>query len=247
MTQLAKIDHNTSLAVAELPEHLRGEVGNRAGKDNFDSGDMLIPRLALAQAMTPQLKRTNENYNPELREGQFFNSVTGEIYGERVTVVPLHFFKQYIEFGEDRSIIKIYENGEIPPITHLAFNDGVKPRATEFKNRMSLLINEEGNITPIVVSFKSTGLKAAKKWNYLIAEKNLPAYAFQYTLEAVAVPGEKGEYFTTKITRGEYTPAALYAEACRYFSDLRDAGVRIDTSGIEQEEKSTRFDEQSPF
>src|SRR5271155_4629731 len=112
MTELATINKGS---LATIPEHLRADVGNRDGKDNVGQGDLLIPRLSLAQSMTPELKRTNENYNPDLEEGQFFNSVTGEIYGDSVTVIPLHFFKQYIQFAEDRSIVKIYDNGEVPP------------------------------------------------------------------------------------------------------------------------------------
>jgi hypothetical protein len=241
MTELATVETNK---LATIPEHLRGDVGNRDGKDNVGQGDLLIPRLSLAQSMTPQLKRTNENYNPDLEEGQFFNSVTGEIYGDSVTVIPLHFFKQYIQFGEDRRIVKIYDNEEVPSAASLAFVDGQKPLVTEFKNRMSLLLKEDGSIQPVVVSFKSSGLKVAKKWNYLISEKNLPGYAYTYNLQSVAVPGDKGEYFSVKVTRGDFTPAALYENSKQYFAALQDAGVKIDTSGVEPEsDEDTSFDQ----
>lgn len=241
MTELATVNSNK---LATIPDHLRADVGNRDGKDNVEQGDLLIPRLALAQSMTPQLKRTNENYNPDLEEGQFFNSVTGEIYGESVNVIPLHFFKQYMQFGEDRKTIKIYDNGEVPTPSALAFVDGQKPLVTEFKNRMSLLLKDDGSVQPVVVSFKSSGLKVAKKWNYLIAEKNLPGYAFTYNLQSVAVPGDKGEYFSVKITRADFTPAALYENAKQYFAALQDAGVKIDTTGVEPEtDTDTDFDQ----
>lgn len=233
--QLATIEHNTGLAT--IPEHLRADVGNRDGKDNVGQSDLLVPRLSLAQSMSPQMKRTSESYNPVLKEGQFFNSVTGEIYGETVTVIPLHFFRQYIEFTPppDRKIVKIYDNGEVPPSQDLAFVDGQKPVVTEFKNRMSLLLQKDGSVQPVVVSFKSSGLKVAKKWNYLIAEKNLPGYAYTYNLQSVAVPGDKGEYFSVKVTRGDFTPAALYENSKQYFAALQDAGVKIDTTGVEPE------------
>ncbi len=244
MTQLQKRESNTALA--EIPEHLRGEFGNRDGKENMGRGDLIVPRLSLAQAMTPELKKTNENYNPDLEEGQFFNSVTGEIYGESVTVIPLHFFKQYIEFkpkDEGGGIVKMYEQGEVPPARDLAFVDGSKPRCTEFKNRMSLILKDDGQVTPIVVAFKSTGLKAAKQWNYLIAEKNLPAYAYTYKLTSKPKTGSNGEYQVVTVVRGEFTPAALYESAKSYFAALQEAGVKVDVSGIEQEEKgSATFD-----
>lgn len=240
MTTTLVVDNNKALAT--LPEHLRGEVGNREGKEGVGQGDLIVPRLSLAQAMTPELKKTNENYNPDLEEGLFFNSVTGEIYGDSVTVIPLHFFKQYIEFGGDRNIVKMYSNGEVPSPSELAFNNGQKPLVTEFKNRMSLILKEDGTIQPIVVSFKSTGLKAAKQWNYLIAEKNLPAYAYTYKLASKAKSGDKGEYQIVTVSRGDFTPAALYESAKQYFAALQEAGVKVDVSGIEQEE-DTSFDQ----
>jgi len=241
MSNALEVRGNNSLET--LPEYLKADAGNRDGKENVGQGDMVIPRLSLAQAMTPELKKSNENYNPDLEVGQFFNSVTGEIYGEQVTVIPLHFFKQFIEFGEDRSIVKLYHDGDVPPASDLLFINGEKPRCTEFKNRMSLILKEDGSIQPIVVSFKSTGLKAAKQWNYLIAEKNLPAYAYTYKLTSKAKPGEKGEYQVVTVSRSNFTPAALYEQAKQYFAALQEAGVKVDVSGIEQETNDTDFDQ----
>ena len=77
--------------LATLPEHLRSEFGNKAGKENVGREDMLIPRLAIAQSLSPQLKKSNEAYIPDLEPGQFFNSVNGEVYGDQVQIIPLSF------------------------------------------------------------------------------------------------------------------------------------------------------------
>src|SRR5271166_3966871 len=175
---LATKEENTQLAT--LPEHLKDQLGNRAGKEGVGREDILIPRLCIAQALSPQLKKSNEAFIPDLEVGQFFNSITGEIYGDECKIVPLFFFKQYIQFKPITAgggIVRMYQRGELPPVADLAFVDGQPPVCTEFKNRMALLL--KGNsFDPVVISFKSSGLKAAKRWNFLIAEKNLPAYAF---------------------------------------------------------------------
>lgn len=242
MTQLQTIEGN---ALAILPAHLRDDVGNRDGKDGVSQGDLLIPRLKLAQAMTKEMKKSYENHLPELREGDFFNSVTGEIYGTEVSIIPLHFFNEYIEFDESMRVVKYYQRGEVPHADDLAVVNGQAPRCTTFKCRMSLLLKEDGSIDPLVVSFKYVGKKTpTNKWNFLIAEKNLAAYAFTYNLESVTVKGAKGEYQSGKFSRGEYTPAALYESAKQYFASLQEAGVKVDVSGIEQEteEADTSFD-----
>lgn len=241
MTTTLVVDNNKALAT--LPEHLRGEVGNREGKDGVGQGDLLIPRLKLAQNLSNEMKKSNENYNPDLEEGQFFNSVTGEIYGDNVTVIPLHFFNEYIEFDENRKPVKFYKRGELPPFDDLQVTNGEKPKCTTFKCRMSLILKEDGSIDPIVVSFKYVGKKTpTNKWNFLIAEKNLPAYAYTYKLQSFTVSNDKGEWAGGKFTRGDFTPAALYESAKQYFAALQEAGVKVDVSGIEQEE-DTSFDQ----
>jgi hypothetical protein len=245
----------TNLAIKEpdqlatLPEHLRGEVGNKAGKDNVNRDDILIPRLGLAQALSPQLKKSNEAYIPELRPGQFFNSVTGEIYGEEVQIVPLFFFRSFIQFNPISAgggIVKMYGQDEMPPASDLAFIDGKQPVCTEFKNRMSLLL-KNGTFDPVVVSFKSTGLKAARRWNFLIAEKNLPAYAFVYDFAVKTLSGKGNEWFGCDIARGEYTPAALFEQAKQYFSDLQGKGIQVDLSGLEPEGQPIEDGGPTPF
>ena len=241
-----KMTVNGNTALATLPEYLRADVGSRDGKDGVEQGDLLIPRLKLAQAMTKEMKKSSENFIPALREGDFFNSVTGEIYGTKVNVIPLHFFNEYIEFDESMSVVKYYQRGELPPAEDLAVENGQAPKCTTFKCRMSLLLKEDGTVDPLVVSFKYVGRKApTNKWNFLIAEKNFAAYAYIYNLESVTVKGKKGEYQSGKFTRGEFTPAALYESAKQYFSSLQEAGVKVDVSGIDQElseDGDTSFD-----
>jgi hypothetical protein len=224
--------------LATLPEHLRGELGNTAGRENVGREDVLIPRLCVAQALSPQLKKSNEAYMPDLEPGQFFNSVNGQIYGESVRVIPLSFFKTFIEFkpiNDGGGIVKMYAPGQVPPLADMAFTDGKQPKVTEFKNRFGLILKDDGTVEPIVVSFKSTGLKAAKRWNYLIAERNLPAYAFVYNFTVKTMTGKGNEWFGMSIERGDYTPAPLYAAAESYFKSLQEAGVQVDVSGLEPE------------
>ena len=241
-----------SQALANLPEHLKDQVGNKAGKEGVGRDDILIPRLCLAQALTPQLSKRSDSYIEDLEVGQFFNSVTGEVYGDEVTIVPLHFFKQYIEFAPRQQsgglggIARMYSPGEVPPVADLAFINGNPPKVTEFKNRMAILIRED-KVEPIVVSFKSTGLKAARKWNFLIAEKNLPAYAYAYNYTVTEQAKGQQSWYGVDIVRGDFTPAALFQAAEQYFLMLQGAGVQVDVSGLDQDDHSSQDGEASPF
>lgn len=239
----------TEQALSTIPAHLQADMSNRDGKDGLGDGDVIIPRLKLAQNLSNEMKKSHESYNQELEEGDFFNSATGEIYGPEVNVIPLHFFNEYVEFDPTtRKPVKFYEKGEVPPANELVYVAGQKPKCTNFKSRMALLLREDGSVSPIVVSFKYVGPRktATSKWNTLIAEKNGPAYGYVYKLESTTVSNDKGEWAGAKFTRGGFTPAALYEGAKRYYAELQNAGVKVDMSGLdnEQEETDTSFDQE---
>lgn len=226
-----------------IPEYLREMVGNREGNEEVGRDDVLIPRLALAQdGMSPQLKKAHESYIPGLEAGDLFNSLTGEIYGAAVLVVPLIFFKNYIEFvpiSAGGGVKAMYNSlTEIPQekmqFTRNEKGETVSPDVTEFKNRLSLLLHADGRKPElIVVSFKSSGLKAAKKWNSLIQSTNLPAFARSYKLSVVTKVKGQQTWFGLDVMPDVFVPAHFFAAAKAHFDNLSEGGYKVDTSGLE--------------
>lgn len=238
-THALEIAKPAGLAHANLPEYLRGKVGNQAGLEEVGQEDVLIPRLCIAQAMSHEVTEGDPKFIKDLRPGQFFNSLTQKIYGKKVILVPLFFFHQFIEFipkEQGGGIAAQYKNRADVPPQDLEFIDGQKPAVTEFKNEMSLLIDgETGAYEPLVVSFKSTGMNAAKKWNSLMRQTNLPAYARSYVLEITNEKNTKGAWFGVNVLPDTFVPEAFFTAAEKYFDSLRSAGVKVDTSGLGEE------------
>lgn len=230
-------------ALATVPEYLKTQLGNMAGSEDVGRDDVLIPRLAIAQdGMSPQLKRQNEAFIPGLEPGQLFDSVSGEIYGEKATVVPLFFFKNFISFipqSAGGGVSAMYNNlSDVPPVELAWGPNNTTPACTEFKNRMCLLIREGHQPRPIVVSFKSSGLKAAKKWNSLIMDTKLPAFARAYELEVkLKTKGTTQSWYVLDVSPREFVPEEFFTQAQRYFDQLRSDGYKVDTTGIESERR----------
>ena len=224
-----------------IPEHLKGSVGGRLGRENVEKDDVLIPRLSVAQeGMSPQMKKKNENYNPDLEDGDIFDSLSGEIYGKEVTVIPLFFFKNFIKFrpqAEGGGVLAQYSSKSEVPMKELAWVDGVKPATTEFKNRMCI-INSKNGIKPIVVSFKSSGIKCAKKWEYLIGETNMDAFARAYHLRSITMTRGEQSWNGLDVRAGDFVPAEFYKAAKDYFTQLQEGGFKVDTSGLEGAEEN---------
>src|SRR5438132_1612945 len=87
-------------ALSDVPDYLRRKGdGPPLGLENLERNDMTLPRLGLCQSLTPQRIKSDPKYIAGLEEGEFFNTITREVYGNRVRLVPLLFYKTRILFG----------------------------------------------------------------------------------------------------------------------------------------------------
>ena len=224
----------------EIPGYLREYIGDRTGKENITVEDTVVPRLGLAQALSPQLKKSKDVYIDGLEVGHLFDTVTSEIYGREVTVIPLWFEKNYIDFkpiDEGGGINAMYARLEDVPAGGLEWGEnGEKPKVTTFANFMCLLSRPQRAPKAIYVSFKSTGIKrTAKKWIGLIQEKDLPMFAFVYHLEVVTNSKGDQEWEGLKVSRVEYTPPEFITAAKKFIEELRAKGAVIDTRGLDED------------
>lgn len=78
-----------SAAMPEWMQEYRGE-----GKEDIDKNDVIMPRMKLCQAMTPEVKN-----DKIAQEGDFLHTITNEVLckvGEKIQVIPIVYQKEYI-------------------------------------------------------------------------------------------------------------------------------------------------------
>lgn len=153
------------------------------GFENMGAEDVTQPRLMLTQNGTPQRKEENDNYIKGLKEGDFFNSVTGENYGKKICITPIMFFKQNILFQDIdegggllcRAVDAKHgvgtPGGNCATCPKMAWVDNEPPECMLYHNYAALVIPDKGapNLDALViVSMKSTNIKMAKDWNALM-------------------------------------------------------------------------------
>lgn len=236
-----------------VPDFLKGEHGGE-GFDQMGKADVVLPRLALCQAMSPQRKRTNPNYIDGLADGDLFNSVSGEIYGEKVEIIPLQFAKSRIYFkdlSEGGGILcqslngvdggRISETCEGCPNSKFSQDD--LPACTLFYNYPALVV---GSHEPVVLSLKSSALKAARQWNSrmkLLGDK--PMFAGIYEVKVIATKNDKGDFFTPTISFKRYVTEAEFQLAKNLYEGMKGKHVAADDTGLGEEQ--TAADAKVPF
>jgi hypothetical protein len=145
------------------------------GNEGIGRQDILMPRIGLAQKMSPEIDPTSPRCIPNAKFCDLFHSLTKQVLPQ-----PLHFVilrrddPRWIEFNpldegggiKDMDVHKGDERTKFGP-------DGEKPIATEFHDYIILALTGFDPANPldsiVALSLKSSGIKAAKHLNFLIS------------------------------------------------------------------------------
>lgn len=224
-----------SAALEELPDWVK------EGNEGFEGGnadDLILPRLAICQSLSPQRKKGDPLYIDGIEEGDIFNTVTGDIYEPPVRVTPVLLRKQRIKFAEKpgdppvcmgRAQLGVGTEG-----IACALNNGGPCKFPGFeKNDCKLVMNfpviiHDAPGDPIVLSLKSSGISVGKKWFtemkvWKVQGRSIPMYAQQFDLEAIERKFQKGQAFQYKITRVKgFAPDNVGRAALASYQALKD-------------------------
>jgi hypothetical protein len=251
-TALAK---QNSGSLAERPDYLKRKPGQpRLGSENVTQNDIIVPRLAISQATSWELKKSHAKYIAELEQGQYFNTVTKEIYGDSIRVLAVHFYRTRIRWGEEMGAGFRCQSDDA--VTGIG-DPGGNCAACEFSQRgiekkdgpCTLLLNfplfvipKSGRIDPseiLIYPMKSLAISQAKHWNSLNNIRNGDRFEGVYRLTVVEDHRESGDSFQPHIdndTDGWATPEQLVVGRAAYdlITSWKSQGRRIVTDA-EQE------------
>jgi hypothetical protein len=192
-----------ALAVNEMPEYLRN-LNPQEGFEEVRSGDIKIPRIALAQALTPQLEESEPNYIEGLKKGDFFNTISGERFGSLVKIVPLLKFGTRILFeskdagggilcrSDDMKTGIGTPGGDCATCKFAQFGsakngEGKGTACNEFYNFPVLIVGADDHIHPeslAVVSMKSSHIPAAQDLIAKARFRKAPMYTGVYSMQS---------------------------------------------------------------
>ena len=209
---------NTAVTKAkstDVSADLMDDIFDNAGEGaSYDSSEMQIPFVRLAQSLSPQLNKKKAEFIDGLSMGDPFNNVTGQYWAgeEGITVIPCYQITKYLEFTPREQGGGF--QGEIasndPRLQNTTRNGGkeILPSGNEVvkSDQHFCLIVEEGGLTqPVVVDMKSTQLKVSRRWKTQIAMKKIkhpktgqmitpPLYASMWKLRSVEESNDKGDF-----------------------------------------------------
>ncbi len=225
-TALATVDEQTQdLAVAGGYED-----GDVRGKEGLSNDDLIIPRLAIAQKMSPEVDEDQDaKFIEGLKVGDLFDTVTREIYGpgpiKFTLVAPVK--KSAKVLDKEGNVLEwdVDFNDERCEFTNGENQTRVPPVATRFYDFLVLLNDAPG--FPVVLSMKRTQVPIAKNLMTLMARRPGPIFAGSYALRTVTQEGPNGPFKNFAVNPAGVAPDNVRIEAEKWFKKLQSGAVKV--------------------
>lgn len=213
----------TDIAVRsdQLPDFMKGYAPG-AGVEAITSDAIAVPRLALSQALSPQVEAG------EARPGEWWHNVAEENLGKEVLLVPCYCTLSYILFRPRASgggvlarsndlktwipanakfevqlrggktvtwdtSSSVAKSGLMEWGSEDPTNPKSNPAATAFINVVSYL-PDHPSLSPVVLSFSRSGYKIGKKLMAQLKIGRVPSFGRKFIVSSQKVDGEEGPY-----------------------------------------------------
>lgn len=189
-------------------DHLN-EAMDGSGFEAINLDTMAIPFIRIIQDLSPQMKKTKPEYNPEAEPGMFVNTVNGKLYKGSIKVIIGRYERIFLEWGTTRGkLMGVHSPETIELDTTLMRDENNKlvnpANMHSFQDCYTYYVVlpdalEEGIC---IFSMTSTSIKEAKKLNRNLMHTMLPGgnkralpYFMVWEITPTLMSNEKGEWF----------------------------------------------------
>jgi len=237
------------------PDYIKKD--DARGTENITTADIKFPALRLAQAMSPEVKRADPAYLEGLREGELFNSITREVYGEDAVhlIIVNQLGHRNTQFDpNDRNVVlesNIPDDDQRCQFT-VEVRDGrqvrLKPLATKFYDYLVLLILPNRDPQLMTLSLKSTQLKKAVALNSMLKLSKLASFA--HLLKATPIAEKKGNnsWYGWRFDSAGWVTEEQYNLASKHFDQMQSKTKDIAAAiAVEPEPPAADADDDIPF
>ena len=177
-------------------------------KIQTSQSDLIIPYLKIIQSLSNELIPNNSKYNPDVKAGDIYDSVTRTIFRNAKAIVcgMLRYYAEWTPEVRGHLVKKYPENSEVVQNAILAAKAGNNSGANlklkthdgndlqENYGAVLVIKNENGMIFPVKFTFAKTNFMIGKELNTIIAvyqNGGIPEFEVSTTL----VSNEKGSWY----------------------------------------------------
>jgi hypothetical protein len=241
------------------PSHLDDdEFGSYAGQgmENVTSGDLLVPRLTILQALSPQLKPRDSAHIPGAAVGTICDVGVGELFPDGLLFLPVYYRKDYLEWAPratGKGLVGVHGDPAILDQTvRDEKNRPILPNGNLIAETAQFFgINLTAGRRKCFLPMASTQLRKAKKWLMMTTGERLkradgsdfvaPIWYRTYHLTTADESNNEGDWSGWVINRGAaikdldlgFDWRSLKEEAIEFREALIKGEAKADTAGMD--------------
>lgn len=227
----------------EKPDYIKDE---QRGSENVGQEDIVIPRLEIVQALSPAVKDGDAGFIPEARPGMLMNSVSKQLYGKEVMVIPVIYIKQWLVWGKRKD----KDNKPLPGGFHGGYNTPEEAKARfdeeggdeanleiiDTPQHLCLLINSDtGKTEEIMISMPKTKAKISRQWNSMVRMAGGDRFSRAYRVASALEKKTQGDYYNFAIAQSGWPAVGLYKQAEALYQQMVEGrAVTMDVSDFDK-------------
>jgi len=230
--EVAVRGQNELALAGQVPDFLQqyGAVGN----ESVGVEDIVIPRLGLIQSLSPEVDDSDPKYIEGAKPGDFFNSLTREVYASPVSVVFVDRKKEYTVFKKRSAGGGFRGSFNSEAEAKIAIQTGDDPidqmEIIETATNFGLILNADNKvISEIVIPMTSTKLKVDRQINSMIRLRGAARFASVFFLESTKEKNDKGTFYNIKATIGPWVSPDIAAAAKQMYDAIHSGDRRVDS------------------
>lgn len=224
-------EQNGALVTSERPSWMTSDTSR--GSEDVGINDIILPRIDVLQAISPQVKRNDPKRIEGAEQGMLFNTVSGELYGDNLNFVPVKFQREFIIWQDRDSgggFRGAYPTEGEAERERLALDNPDLHEVVETHVHFVLLVHEDGTTDEAVLSLAKSKRKASRKLNSLVQMAGGDRFSKMYSLMATEANGPKGDYWTVDMKPMGWVTEAIYNKALATYNAIQAGERKVDRS-----------------
>lgn len=212
-----------------VPSYIK--QGQNRGNENVSNEDLQLPRIDVLQALSPQINKKKDEYIDGAEVGMLFNTLTGELYPEGVSITPISFVKRHLVWVDRKKdseggLRGIFDSADEAEAFVQSQEDEDKLEVVPTAEHLVLL--DDGS--EVILSMAKSKMKVSRKFNSLVRLNGGDRFSRRYKITTVDDKSAQGEFQNIAISNDGYPTEEVYFKAEALYEAI-SSGAKKQASG----------------
>jgi len=213
--------------VEEMPDWMKDMGEDSRGNEGITKEDLVIPRLSIIQAISPELDEKDPAYIEGAKNGMMFNTLTKKLYAE-VLIIPIVYEKKYLLWRDRKKGGGFGGQYDTEKEANAAIMDTEEPdewEATDTPTHLCLVVSD-GKPFEIAIPMPKSKAKVSRQFNSTIRLLGGPRFSRVYKISVVDDKNNAGEKFKNfRVDSAGFPNQELFKLAEKLYEDLSTGAV----------------------